>query len=678
MQGAATVATEEVFEGLLSDTCYWLTVQARGNGTTHRDALGPQAIKRWCPKETKPNRPPTVEIHASSQMVDGGEVVSLDASASDPDGDTLTYSWSGAGGFANSAALDTTWTAPAAQATDRSYTLTITVWDGKLSAEATVTFTVRKNRPPTVGIHTSSQTVDGGETISVDASASDPDGDTLTYSWSGAGTFANSAALDTSWTAPAAQASDQSYTLTITVRDGKLSASASVTFTVRKRATPVPPPGPQKATVSVTHDAPNGSVTEGTAFNFWAEVQGAVPAGGFTAELWLVNDGGDVVAFATTGKFTATFQASGDRVQLPIETLSDTDDEEDGTLRMTVLPGEGYEVSATGNESTVTVKDDDAPGQLFGIRVNGNLTGGKVTVRWDELPRAGDRLQLHHLRFAPCGLNSQTGCNPTADEDWEIRLGVSTGTQATLGELQPGMLYKVSVMLQIGALLRAEETPWSDFAVVYPSTMPPTGFVDSITKVWGHIDGGHFSYRVCSPSANPSDPKGPYPIPSPFNFEDIERYVRSIEKSTKWRKDDRLNIVRTNVREETDISNCVDSANKPYPKTMLFTSLDQYKTLCGEDEDERGGGCFVISGQFIVLPIVHERPDITWTGAAGGSGRCTTLQPAVTHEVMHAFGFLHYPQFKQSLTNAWRFRDRTLCVPTKYDVVALMANYQSR
>ena len=67
------------------------------------------------------NSAPTVRTNTSGQRVDGGQVVSLDATASDPDGDSLTYSWSGSGSFDDPSALDTMWTAPAAQSSDRTY-----------------------------------------------------------------------------------------------------------------------------------------------------------------------------------------------------------------------------------------------------------------------------------------------------------------------------------------------------------------------------------------------------------------------------------------------------------------------------------------------------------------------------------------------------------------------------
>ena len=190
---------------------------------------------------------PTVTIETTDQTVNGRDSVTLDATASDADGDSLTYSWSGSGTFEGSSDLDTTWTAPAAKISNHTYRLTITVSDGFLTASTSVSITVRGNRAPIVMIETSGGTVNGGDSVTLDATASDPDGDSLTYSWSGSGTFANSSALDTTWTAPAAKSTAQQYTLTITVSDGSLTASDTVTFTVPPIPPPPPPPPPLTA-----------------------------------------------------------------------------------------------------------------------------------------------------------------------------------------------------------------------------------------------------------------------------------------------------------------------------------------------------------------------------------------------------------------------------------------------
>ena len=94
------------------------------------------------------NGPPTVAINTRGGTVSGGQIVSLVASASDSDDDTLTYSWSGQGRFTSRLALTPTWTAPAAQRSALEYQLILTVWDGTVWVSDSVTFTVGRLPPP--------------------------------------------------------------------------------------------------------------------------------------------------------------------------------------------------------------------------------------------------------------------------------------------------------------------------------------------------------------------------------------------------------------------------------------------------------------------------------------------------------------------------------------------------
>lgn len=218
------------------------TVRGMGPGPT------PSPTPTPTPTPTPNNDAPEVSIGTKAMTVDGGAQVSLKATATDPDSDPLTYTWSGRGSFADTGSLNTTWTAPPKQARDSGYTLTLTVSDGKLSDDASVDITVRANVPPQVTIDTAGRRVSGGARVSLSASATDGDGDSLTYKWSG-GSFADSSAEDTTWTAPAAKQQEQEYPLTLTVSDGLGSDSATVTFTVRRRTPPPPTNRPPQVTI---------------------------------------------------------------------------------------------------------------------------------------------------------------------------------------------------------------------------------------------------------------------------------------------------------------------------------------------------------------------------------------------------------------------------------------------
>jgi len=185
------------------------------------------------------NRAPVV--NASNKRVEQNTQVTLSAQASDPDGDTLTYSWTQLSGppvtLTGANTLTPSFTAPSVTA-DTELTFELTVSDGSASSKATSIVTVVQdnvpNDPPTANAGLDG-IVEERASYTLSGSASDLNGDTLTYRWfQTAGTpvaLSNANTLTASFIAPEV-ATSETLTFTLWVSDGKASAEDSVNVTV--------------------------------------------------------------------------------------------------------------------------------------------------------------------------------------------------------------------------------------------------------------------------------------------------------------------------------------------------------------------------------------------------------------------------------------------------------------
>ncbi|MDE2661717.1 MAG: tandem-95 repeat protein, partial [Gemmatimonadota bacterium] len=155
-----------------------LTVRAR-------DGFGAEATVQVVVEVTDVNEPPEVTALCDPCIVARGGKVRLEATATDPDGDQLTYAWSApAGSFSGANGAVARWTAPAEPGSVR---IRVEVSDGRGgSASAAVTVDVF-NSPPAFGrpVHEFElpENEDGRESPFVvgRVAAEDPDGDALTY-----------------------------------------------------------------------------------------------------------------------------------------------------------------------------------------------------------------------------------------------------------------------------------------------------------------------------------------------------------------------------------------------------------------------------------------------------------------------------------------------------------------
>ncbi|WP_321390426.1 putative Ig domain-containing protein [uncultured Desulfuromusa sp.] len=180
---------------------------------------------------TNVNRAPVLD-EIGPQVITEGDIVNLLVNASDPDNNTLTYDASGlpAGAVFIPETFSFNWMPGNDQS--GSYQVTFVVSDGYLSDSETVTFTVNNGNEPPVFSAIDPQSVAENSLLSFVVSASDVNGDSLSYSASG---LPDGAAFDAvqqrfSWTPDYSQAGN--FTVAFSVTDGVLSTSETVEITV--------------------------------------------------------------------------------------------------------------------------------------------------------------------------------------------------------------------------------------------------------------------------------------------------------------------------------------------------------------------------------------------------------------------------------------------------------------
>ena len=162
------------------------------------------------------HEPIIASLQAEAQQTTPSSSLQVTCTASDPDGDQLGYMWSASGGEINGAGATVNWTAPPSEG---SYDITVTVTDGQ-GGQATdqVTIIVRANEPPTItSLVADAAWVLPSGTVRATCTASDPDGDELSYEWSASGGEISGTGAVVDWTAPQEVGA---YNITVVVTDG--------------------------------------------------------------------------------------------------------------------------------------------------------------------------------------------------------------------------------------------------------------------------------------------------------------------------------------------------------------------------------------------------------------------------------------------------------------------------
>jgi hypothetical protein len=173
----------------------------------------------------------TAEPHAAPPL--GNCRIVCDAT--NPDGGELIYGWSATGGTIVGEGATVTWIAPDSEGDYRVTVVATNVRGG--AATRQVTLEVRANTPPIISslVADPSWALPSGS-LQVACTASDPDGDVLTYEWTATGGDISRTGEVVDWTAPQELGI---YDLTVVVTDGY--GGEDTTFLSLSVATRTPP-----------------------------------------------------------------------------------------------------------------------------------------------------------------------------------------------------------------------------------------------------------------------------------------------------------------------------------------------------------------------------------------------------------------------------------------------------
>ena len=173
------------------------------------------------------NRAPVLTA-IGNQSVDENANLAFTLSATDPDGDGMTYSALNLPAGATLTGADFSWTPDYLQA--GTYDVTFEVTDGSLTDNEMITITVNEVNQAPVLTAVGDQVVDENVNLAFTISATDPDGDGTTYSALNLPAGATLTVADFSWTPTFDQSG--SYDVTFQVSDGVLSDEEVITITV--------------------------------------------------------------------------------------------------------------------------------------------------------------------------------------------------------------------------------------------------------------------------------------------------------------------------------------------------------------------------------------------------------------------------------------------------------------
>ena len=217
---------------------------------------------------TADNPPVVTSLTSSPSNVAPGGSSTITCVASDPESDILSYTWSATGGTISGVGNIITWVAPAITGV---FTISVTVADdetGTATASCYVAATETSppgapadNPPVITSLTPSPSSVAPEESSTITCVASDPDGDTLSYTWSATNGTISGVGNIATWVAPAITGT---FTISMTVADGGTgTATASCFVAVETGPEPTATPSsPSPWPMEITDDLGRTVVVE--------------------------------------------------------------------------------------------------------------------------------------------------------------------------------------------------------------------------------------------------------------------------------------------------------------------------------------------------------------------------------------------------------------------------------
>lgn len=188
---------------------------------TYRAQCGPI----W--PETSGGNAPAFSLIGDRQVM-AGQALTFTVAATDPNGDALTFSAAGLPTGATFSNQTFTWTPASDQIGVHQVTFTVT--DGSAEDSETITITVERQNAAPVLAGIGDKSVSENQTITFTISATDADGDTITYSASGLPTGATFIGQTFRWTPGYDQAG--SHNITFVAGDGRTEDSETIAISV--------------------------------------------------------------------------------------------------------------------------------------------------------------------------------------------------------------------------------------------------------------------------------------------------------------------------------------------------------------------------------------------------------------------------------------------------------------